>query len=242
MTDREPLSAADLEKLSALDACTVSNAIERLDVRLRNEGFVSGAVSCRFPNLGAMVGYAVTGRIRTTGPPIGHRCYHDRMDWWTYITTIPEPRIMVLQDLDHLPGSAAFVGEIHASIGKALKCVGCVTNGAVCDLPPVQALGFHLFSGSVCASHSYSHIVDFGEPVEIGGLKISPGDLLHGDRHGVVCIPREIAAQVPEEANKILEEERQLIEYCRSKEFSLEGLAARVQASNLVCDLPRRPR
>ena len=103
MTHQNVLSAADLEKLSALDTCTVSNAIERLNVRLRNEGFVSGAAHCRFPNLRPMLGYAATGRIRTASPPMTHRCYYDRMDWWNYVASLPEPRVMVLQDVDPSP-------------------------------------------------------------------------------------------------------------------------------------------
>ena len=189
MTQPTVVSSADLEKLKAFDSCTVSNAIERLDVRLRNEGFVSGAARCRFPRLPPMVGYAATARIRTASPPMSHRCYYDRMDWWNYVASLPEPRVMVLQDADHKPGLGAFVGEIHAAIGVALNCVGCVTNGAVRDLPAVEALGFQLYAGHTSVSHAYAHIIEFGEPVEIGGLKISSGDLLHGDRHGVLTIP-----------------------------------------------------
>ena len=48
MNLQEALSVTDLEKLSALDTCTVSNAIERLNVRLRNEGFVSGTGGAAF--------------------------------------------------------------------------------------------------------------------------------------------------------------------------------------------------
>ena len=136
--------------------------------------------------------------------------------------------MLVLQDADPRPGVGAFVGEIHAAIGSALNCVGCVTNGAVRDLPAVEAMGFQLFAGNVSVSHSYAHIIDFGEPVEIGGLKIPSGDLLHGDRHGVLTIPLEIAADVPAEAPRILAEERELTEFCRSPEFSLEGLAKRL--------------
>ena len=149
---------------------------------------------------------------------------------------------MVLQDVDHSPGLGAFVGEIHASIGLALKCVGCVTNGAVRDLPAVEALGFHLFAGCVSVSHAYAHITDFGEPVEIGALKIHPGDLLHGDRHGVLTVPLEIAPDVPAEAAKILAEERTLTELCCSPKFSLEELGKRIRNNPGNCDLPWRPR
>jgi 4-hydroxy-4-methyl-2-oxoglutarate aldolase len=242
MTHRNVIPAVDLEKLRAFDTCTLSNAIERLDVRLRNEGFVSGAVRCQFPHFPPMVGYAATGRIRTASPPMTHRCYYDRMDWWSYVASIPKPRIMVLQDVDHSPGVGAFVGEIHAAIGIALGCLGCVTNGAVRDLPAVESTGFHLFAGSVAVSHSYSHIVEFGEPVEIGGQKIEPGDLIHGDRHGVLLIPLSVASAVPQEASKILQGERELIEFCRSSRFSLEELSERIHGESLNCDLPWRPR
>ena len=227
--------SADLEKIRALDTCTVSNAIERFNIRLRNEGFVSGALRCRFPNFQPMLGYAVTGRIRSSSPPMSGRCYYDRIDFWNYVATMPEPRVLVLQDVDQAPGFGAFVGEIHAIIGKALGCVGYVTNGSVRDLPAVRAVGFHLFSGSVAVSHSYAHLVEFGEPVEIGGLKICPGDLVHGDRHGVHTIPLELVPEIPAQAAKIRDEERELIEFCRSPQFSLQGLADRLKRASEDC-------
>jgi regulator of RNase E activity RraA len=235
------LAAADLEKLKTLDTCTVSNAIERLHVRLRNEGFISRAVRCQFPHFSPMVGYAATARVRSATPPLaGNRCYYDRMDWWNYVASVPAPRVMVLEDVDHHPGLGAFVGEIHAAIGLALHCVGCVTNGAVRDLPAVEAAGFHLFAAYTSVSHSYAHIIEFGEPVEIGGLKIRSGDLIHGDRHGVQTIPLEVAVEVPKEACRILAEERELIQFCRSPQFSLDELSHRLRESGALCDLPWR--
>lgn len=225
-----------LESLRALDACTVSNAIERLNVRLRNEGFVRDAVLCQFPEFPPMVGYAATGRIRTETAPVTHRCYYDRMDWWSYVASLPRPTVMVLEDMDRRPGVGAFVGEVHAAIGLALGCVGCVTNGAVRDLPAVKAAGFHLFAGSVAVSHSYAHIVEFGEPVEIGGLKIASGDLIHGDRHGILNVPLSAVAAIPPEAAKILDHERELIEFCRSPRFSLQELSERIKSPSVECD------
>jgi 4-hydroxy-4-methyl-2-oxoglutarate aldolase len=235
------LTAAELANLGAIDTCTVSNAIECFQVRLRNEGFVSGAVKCCFPDLPPMIGYAATARIRTASPPMTHRCYYDRMDWWTYVASIPGPRVMVLEDMDHQPGVGAFVGEIHGAIGHALDCAGCVTNGAVRDLPALKAMGFHLFAGSLAVSHSYAHIIEFGEPVEIGGLKIRSGDLIHGDCHGVHTIPLEIAAQIPAQAAEIVARETELTRFCASPKFSLDGLSKRIQSLAGTCDLPWRP-
>jgi 4-hydroxy-4-methyl-2-oxoglutarate aldolase len=230
----------DLEKLARFDSCTIANAVERLVIRPRNEGFLSGVARCQFPNLPPMVGYAATARIRTAAPPMSHRCYYDRMDWWNYVASLPVPRVMVLLDADHEPGLGAFVGEIHAAIGRALHCVGCVTNGAGRDLPALEAMGFQLYAGNTSVSHAYAHITDFGEPVEIDGLKISPGDLLHGDMHGVISLPQSRAAEIAEMAAKIQQEERQLIEFCRSSRFSLGELSMRIQNMNVGCVPPWR--
>lgn len=224
-------TSLELEKIAALDTCTVSNAIERFNVRLRNEGFSCGATRCRFPNFSPMLGYAATGRIRSSFAPMSGRCYYHRVDFWRYVASVPKPSVIVLQDIDHVPGFGAFVGEIHASIAMALGSVGYVTNGSVRDVPAIRDIGFHMFSGSLSVSHAYAHLVDFGEPVEIGGLKISPGDLLEGDRHGIVTIPLELVSQIPGEASKMQVEERKLTDFCRSREFSLEGLAERLNGA-----------
>lgn len=219
------LSRTDFQQIQKLDTCTVSNAIERLKIRLRNEGSASGsAVRCIFPNLPPMLGYAATGRMRSTSAPVSGRAYHENMNWWRYVASIPEPRIMVVQDADDRPGAGALVGELHALIGLAIHCIGYITNGSVRDLRAVEELGFHLFAGSVSVSHMYAHISEYGEPVEIGGLKISPGDLIHGDRHGVQTVPLSIASQIPAMAAQIQQEESQLRGLCLSPRFSLQRL------------------
>lgn len=226
------LSPACFKQLQQLDTCVVSNAIERFGVRLRNEGSVWGkATRCQFPDFAPMLGYAATGRVRTSTTPVYGRYYHENMNWWRYVASIPEPRIMVLQDVDDRPGSGALVGELHASIGLAMDCVGCVTNGSVRDLPAVKALGFHLFAGGVAVSHQYAHVAEYGKPVEIGDCTISHGDLIHGDRHGVHTIPLSIAAEIPEMAEQIRREERELTDYCKSSRFSLTELDQKLQRS-----------
>jgi len=112
-------SSVDPEELKSFESCAISNAIECLNARLRNEGFLSGTARCRFPKLPPMVGYAATARICSSAPPMSHRCYYDRMDWRNYVASLPEPRVLVLQDSGHQPGLEAFAGEIQAAIGVA---------------------------------------------------------------------------------------------------------------------------
>ena len=225
MTSKFHLSAEVFRKIQQLDTCTASNAIERLGVRLHNEGSISGfALRSYFPNLPPMLGYAATGRLRSTTAPVSGRAYHENMSWWRYVDTMPSPRIMVLQDVDDQLGAGALVGELHATIAIALNCVGYVTNGSIRDLPEVKLLGFHLFAGCVAVSHMYAHVSEYGKPIEIGGLTIRPGDLLHGDRHGVHTIPLAVASEIPPMASQIRKEEKELKAFCRSPQFSLKAL------------------
>ncbi|MDX2029469.1 MAG: RraA family protein [Blastocatellia bacterium] len=223
------LPPAFLDALRQLDSCAVSNAIERFKLRLRNEGVADATIRCCFPHFSPMVGYAVTARIRCSNPPPASESYIDRTDWWEEIQQIPAPRVFVIQDIDERPGLGAILGEVHASILKALGCTGAITNGAVRDLPAIEAARFHLFAGNVAVSHAYAHFVDFGGKVEIGGVKIQPGDLLHGDRHGFLLVPHSIAADVPALAAKMKEQEHRIIALCHSPGFSPAKLREAVE-------------
>ncbi len=222
------LTSEQMEILRRLDACTLANAIETFHARLRNEGFADNSIRCQFPQLPSMLGYAATVTVRGSAPPMVHSHYPDRTDWWDYIVSLPSPRVVVVQDVASHIGLGSLLGSVHINILRALGCTGAVTNGAVRDLPAAEKLGFQLFAGSVSVSHAYVHIVEFGTPVEIGGLKIQSGDLLHGDRHGVQAIPASIAAKIPRAAAEIIAQEQALITLCQSKDFSLEKLRAAI--------------
>lgn len=223
------LAPALLEPYRRLSTCVVASAIETFKVRLSNTGFANSSVRCMFPSRPPVVGYAATARIRTSSPPMEGHGYYFRTEWWNDILRIPAPRIIVVEDLDSPPGLGAFVGEVHASILQALGSVSLVTNGSVRDLPEIQASGFQLFAGNISVSHGYAHVFDFGGTVHVGGLKVSPGDLVQGDVHGVQTIPLEIAAKIPDKAEEILKRRQYFIGLCRSADFSLARLRAAME-------------
>jgi 4-hydroxy-4-methyl-2-oxoglutarate aldolase len=162
-------------------------------------------------------------------PPITGKCYYDNIEWWRYLVTIPPPRIVVLEDFDNKRGFGALFGEVHARICLALDCVAYITNGAVRDLEAIEPLGLQLFAGRASVSHAYAHIVDFGAPIEIGGLGIKPGDILHGDRNGILSVPADLVERLPAAAERIQSEERKLFEFVGSPQFSVEALGTRLQ-------------
>jgi 4-hydroxy-4-methyl-2-oxoglutarate aldolase len=178
-------------------------------------------VRCLFPDLGVMVGFAVTARFSAELPAARPA---SRSDLWKRLAELPEPRVMVMQDLDQPAGVGAYFGEVQSTIHKRLGCVGVVTNGHVRDLDEVHPMGFHYFAGGVCVSHAYVHLVDFGTPVKVGGTVVKTGDLIHADKHGVLVVPVEIAREVPQAAAKVAEREQKIISHCHSAQFSIDDL------------------
>jgi regulator of RNase E activity RraA len=113
---------------------------------------------------------------------------------------------------------------VHVNILKALGCVGAVTNGAARELRGIEGSGFQVFAGRLAISRAYVHVVEFGGQVEVGGLRIDPGDLIHGDRHGIINVPQDLATQLPGVAAKIMAKKQQVIELSKKPEATFEEL------------------
>ena len=222
------ISDADLEAFKQLDTCILSDALESFDVRLKNQGYTRPGLRCMTGNFDPIVGYAVTARVRSSEPPVLGHSYAAHHDWWHSVEAVPQPRIAAIQDIDPEPGTGACVGQVAAAIFQAMHFVGVVTNGSARDLPALTEMQLPVFARHVSPSHSYAHIVDHSQPVEICGLVIRAGDLLMADRHGVVSIPPELVHELPQLAHDLLRRKRKFAEFCRSREFSPDRLAHEV--------------
>lgn len=216
------LDPSVLEALRRYDSPTLSNAIELFEVRPRDEGYMSHAVKCMFPDLGVMVGYAATATMRARG-----NAPHDSAPLWTHVREVPGPRVVVVQDLDDPPAHGALWGEVMATTATALGCLGTVTDGCVRDLDEARATGFRFFAAAVGVSHGYVRVESVAEPVTVAGLTVHPGDLLHADQHGVLLIPTELAAELPAAADRVVAAEQEYIGWVRSSEFDPALLATR---------------
>ncbi|GIW86509.1 MAG: acyltransferase [Isosphaeraceae bacterium] len=214
------LSPEQLDELRRFNTPTIANAIELFDVRPRDTGFLPHTIRCLLPELGTMVGYAVTSRTRAAFDPNPEP---DRTaDYLRYVASVPGPKVAVGQDLDDPPGLGAQFGEVNATIHRRLGCVGHITSGCPRDLDEVAALGFHLFGLNPCVSHGYIRLIDFNLPVQIGGVTIEPGTLIHADRHGVCLIPHSIADRLADACRQIEQIERPLLDAARSDLFDLD--------------------
>ncbi len=214
------LAPAVLEALRRYDTPTMANAIETFDIRPRDEGFASIEIRCMFPELPPMVGYAATATIRARG-----KGSDDQSPLWSHVLSVPGPRVVVVQDLDEPPAHGSLWGEVNANVFTALGCLGVVTDGCVRDLDEARGMGFHFFARGPGVSHAYVRVEEAGTPVRIGGLAITPGDLIHADQHGVLLIPTEIAAELPAAADRVIAREQDFIRWLRSPDFDPARLA-----------------
>lgn len=216
------LAEDEIALLRQISSPTIANAIETLNIRPREAGVTNTGIRCLFPEFGAMVGYACTATI-LSGQPAPARRLTSRTAYWEYTRQAAAPHVTVVQDLSEAPGGA-YWGEVNANIHLTLGSIGVLTNGAVRDLEEVEATGFHLFAGGVSVSHGYAHLEDFNRPVKVFGMLVSPGDLIHADRHGAVVIPNDLAHEVVAAARAIESGERRIISLCRSSNFSIDEL------------------
>jgi 4-hydroxy-4-methyl-2-oxoglutarate aldolase len=219
---RPILDQLQLDELRRYNTPTISNAIELFNLRPRNTGFLPHTIRCLLPELGPIVGYAVTSKTQASKPDSGEPSPDLLGDYLRYVAAQPAPLIAVGEDVDDPPGLGAQFGEVTATIHQKLGCVGHITSGCPRDLDEVRALGFSLFGLNPCVSHAYVRLVEFGTPVTIGGVVVRSGDLIHADKHGVCLIPAEAAPRLARACAEVERRERPLLDICRSQDFSLE--------------------
>ena len=209
---KQPIPAEIIEELRKFDAATLSNAVERLDIRDRIEGFASREVRCRFPELPPLIGYAVTCTADSTYP--GKPRANKLGEFIDAVEAAPKPAVVVIQNTGHDSLKSCFIGDMICAAFQKLGAVGVVSDGGYRDLEGIRkrAPGFHIFGPGCVVSHGNVGIMDIG-PVTVGGMPVEPGDLLYGDDNGVLRIPNERAADVVEKAKVVHDVEGRLFDY-----------------------------
>jgi regulator of RNase E activity RraA len=220
------LSAEQLETLRQFDTPTICNAIESFQVRGRIEGFTGMDIRCLVPGLGIMVGYAVTMTVDSTTPD-APQTEEGYSAWLHAMEAAPKPGVLVFQDVGPTPRKSAHFGDVMGTIAKRLGMIGLLTDGGVRDVLELERMGLHLFASGVVPSHGSPRLLAANLPVVIDGVYIQPGDLIHGDLHGVTVIPSEVAGQVAAAAEQVLATEANSKAFVNGPDFTIERLLRR---------------
>jgi 4-hydroxy-4-methyl-2-oxoglutarate aldolase len=152
------------------------------------------------PQMGAMVGRAVTVVIEPSNPEHPQRNPNAWSEYRRYIGSVPGPKIVVVQDLDRPRTIGSFWGEVNSSLHRALDCVGTIVDGAIRDVDEMADAGFKAIARRLCVGHAYSCPVRWNVEVEVFGQRVAPGQLIHADKHGFLVIPADDESRVLEAA------------------------------------------
>ncbi|MCY4542096.1 MAG: RraA family protein [Rhodobacteraceae bacterium] len=216
-----------LAALVAVDTPTIVNAIEVAKGSRDFDRFTRSQVYPTDPAAPPIAGRAVTARIRAAAPPNeSPEVTAARRDgYYRYLAQADQPAVLVIEDLDHPDCVGAWWGEVHAALHKALGLSGAVTNGLVRDLDCL-APDFPILAGAVGVSHAHVHVVDFGKPVRVFGMKVSPGEVVHADRHGATVIPEALLQLMPEAIVRMQKAEQIVLSQFRSgQSLDVDALA-----------------
>ncbi|XP_062520325.1 protein DlpA-like [Corticium candelabrum] len=143
------------------------------------------------PEQGPMIGYAATVVIEPSKKAHKANKPTAKSDYRRYLASVPDPKIVVVQDLDKPRIVGSFWGEVNANIHRALGCVGTITDGSIRDLDEMKSAGFKAIAQRLCVGHAHAYPVEWGVEVEVFGRKVKPGQLIHADKHGFLVIPNE---------------------------------------------------
>ena len=209
-----------LKLLQQVDTPTVCNAIEVAQGKRGFSKFTRGTVLASDPNAPALVGYAKTASIAALAPPdepadvIRAR----RMAYYRHMSDPPRPAIAVIEDVDFPDCIGAYWGEVNTTIHKGFGLAGALTNGVMRDLGDLPS-GFPVIAGSVGPSHGFVHVREIASSVQIFGLRVNDGDVVHADRHGALVVPPEVIPDLEAAVRKLLDTEKLILDPARAEGF-----------------------
>ncbi|MDH3578084.1 MAG: RraA family protein [Gammaproteobacteria bacterium] len=216
-----------LNTMRRCDTPTICNAIEVAQRERGFAGFTKATMLCSAPDDGPIVGFARTAKIAGLNPPTepSDVIRTRRIEYFRSMAAGPRPAIAVVEDVDHPHCIAAWWGEVHSAVHKGLGMAGALTNGVMRDLGDLEP-GFPIIAGSIGPSHGFVHVREFGTRVEIFGLNVDEGDLVHADRHGAVVVPPDVIPRLGAAIENLLSTEQIILEPARRAGFDIETLEA----------------
>lgn len=214
-----------LALLRGVDTPTVCNAIEVAQGKRGFDQFTKGRMEHSKPGDPPIVGFARTAKIAGLAPPTEDPVVirARRLDYFRSMAAGPNPSAAVIEDTDYPHCIAGWWGEVHAAVHKGLGLAGAVTNGVVRDLDVLDE-GFPILAGSIGVSHGFVHVVEIGTPVNLFGLTVAQGELIHADRHGALVIPHDVIPHLRVAIDTVVANEAIVLGPAREPGFNIDKL------------------
>jgi regulator of RNase E activity RraA len=229
---------SELDTLAALrqiDTPTITNVVATyptnpLCLGLYNpwteNWYTDTSVRCMYPDLGPVIGYAVTCVYGMPDPNYPNRLtYQDVIE---AMDASPRPSILVIQQKwpPEIFKKAGLAGEIMTTTAQAVGCVGLLSNGPSRDIDAIRRNKFQMLLSGVTAGHGAMGVMAVQVPVSVAGMDVAPGELIHMDENGAVKFPADKAEQVLVNARALLDDEARHLAALRQARTAAEVRAA----------------
>ena len=157
--------------------------------------YTDQSIRCMYPEMGPVVGYAVTCVYGLPDPTFKRLTFMDVID---ALDASPKPTILVLQQKfpPEIAGKVGLSGGNMTMAMKAVGCLGVISNGPSRDIDEIRPMKFQYMLSGLCAGHGEMAVYAVNVPVSVGGMDVCPGEIVHMDENGAVKFPADKMAAI----------------------------------------------
>ncbi len=184
------ITSALLNELRDFDTPLLANTIGYISAVPPHEYYLSGEIQSVTPPLGPTVGIAFTAEIDSSTPGGAG----DAELYWEQLETMRQcglPIVWVVKAVGSRPEHECMIGDGMAKTLFSVGCVGLVSDSRVRDVSGIITVPFAAYCRGRAVHHGPLRVKAINRPVEVGGVLIHPGDVIHADQNGVIRIPTD---------------------------------------------------
>lgn len=183
--------------------------------------YTDQSIRCMYPEMGRTVGYAVTCVYGLPDPNFSRLTFMDVID---ALDAMPKPTVLVFQQKfpPEIAGKVGLAGGNMTSAMKAVGCVGAISNGPSRDIDEIRPMGFQYMLSGVTAGHGEMAVQAVNVPVSVGGMDVSPGEVIHMDENGACKFPADKLDAVLQNVTALQKEEEERITRLQSASSAAE--------------------
>ncbi len=215
-----------MEELKKIDTPTITNAVATYPGDQENclglydpwacDWYTDQTLRCMYPEIGPVVGYAVTCVYGM--PDATYQRRHNIVDVAEAIAASPKPVILAVKQNfpEKIKNKNGLLGGNMMTTFQTAGAVGVLTDGPSRDVDEIRPFGIQYMLTGVTAGHGTFALQAVNVPVEICGMAVQTGDIIHMDENGAVKFPREYLEEVLIRSRRILAKEKKMQEAIRS--------------------------
>ncbi len=168
--------------------------------------YTDQTVRCMYPELGPVVGYAVTAVYGLPDPTFAQRSFMDVIE---ALDAAPKPTIFVFEQRfpPELAGKVGLSGGNMTTAMQAMGCVGAISNGPSRDIDEIRPMRFQYLLSGIAPGHGPTAVHAVNAPVSVAGMDVAPGEIIHMDENGAVKFPADKLEAVLTNVRKLRDEE-----------------------------------